>query len=118
MSDEMIGLTVVAIATSLPELVTSIVAVRKGQVDIAVGNVVGSNLFNLLVVLGVTSLIETVPLPAKGDAALYVMVAFALILIPMARTKGRTLSRVEGGVLLVSYLVYMVYEVWGVIAGG
>jgi len=116
MSDELIGLTVVAMATSLPELVTSIVAVRRGQVDIAVGNIVGSNLFNLLLVLGVTSLITPVPLPETGIVSLIVMSGFALVLIPMSRTHGQRLSRFEGATLLICYLSYIGYEIWGVIS--
>ena len=119
MSDEMIGLTVVALATSLPELVTSVIAVRKGQADIAVGNIVGSNIFNLLLVFGVTALIRPIPVPVRdGPVSLYVMLAFALILVPMSRTDAMRLSRLEGGVLLGGYLAYMGYEVWGVINGG
>ena len=118
MSDEMIGLTIVALATSLPELVTSVIAVRKGQADIAVGNVVGSNIFNLLLVFGVTALIRPIPVPPMdGAVSLFVMLAFALVLIPMSRTHKMRLSRVEGGVLLAGYLGYMGYEVWGVIGG-
>lgn len=119
MSDEMIGLTVVALATSLPELVTCVIAVRKGQADIAVGNVVGSNIFNLLLVFGVTALIRPIPVPPIGGAiSLFVMLGFALVLIPMSCTPSTRLSRVEGGVLLAGYLGYMVYEIWGVVSGG
>ncbi len=115
MSDELIGLTIVALATSLPELVTSVVAVRRGQIDIAVGNVVGSNLFNLLLVLGVTTLITDVPLPETGLTSLFVMTAFAVVLIPMSRTHGQRLSRAEGAALLACYVGYMAYEVWRVL---
>lgn len=111
MSDEMIGLTVVAIATSLPELATSLAAIRRGQVDIAVGNVVGSNLFNLLLVLGVTSVIAPVDVPGGGYAALSVMLVLSFLLVPMSMTFGRTVSRLEGLTLLVVYLGYMAWTV-------
>ena len=112
MTDEMIGLTVVAIATSLPELATSLAAIRRGQVDIAVGNVVGSNLFNLLLVLGVTSVIAPVDVPGGGYAALGVMLVLSFLLVPMCRTFGRTVSRLEGGTLLIMYLGYMGWTVY------
>lgn len=111
MSNEMIGLTVVAVATSLPELATSLAAIRRGQVDIAVGNVVGSNLFNLLLVLGVTSTIAPVDVPGGGYAALGVMLVLGVLLLPMSMTGGRTVSRIEGSSLLLIWLGYMVWTV-------
>lgn len=112
LSDEMIGLTVVAVATSLPELATSLAAIRRGQVDIAVGNVVGSNLFNLLLVLGVTSTVAPVDVPGGGYAALVMMLLLSFLLVPMSRTFGRTVSRVEGVALLTLYLGYMAWTVY------
>jgi cation:H+ antiporter len=111
-SDEFIGLTVVAIATSLPELATSLMAVRRGQVDIAVGNVVGSNVFNLGLVFGVTALVSPVDLPRLGGESVLVMLFLTVLLVPFSRTKGRTLSRAEGGVLLFFYALAMGYQVW------
>lgn len=113
MSDEMIGLTVVAVATSLPELATSLAAIRRGQVDIAVGNVVGSNLFNLLLVLGVTSSIAPVDVPGGGYTALSVMLVLSVLLVPMSMTGQRTVSRIEGGLLL---LIWAAYMGWTVVA--
>ncbi len=116
LSDEIIGLTIVAIATSLPELVTSIVAARKGQTDIAVGNIVGSNIFNLLLVMGVTATIAPVTLPAAPPFAagisLGMMALLSLFLIPMSRTFNRNISRSEGLTLLVLYTVYLGYQGW------
>ncbi len=86
LSEAVIGLTVVAIATSLPELATSLMAARRGQVDIAVGNVVGSNLFNILLVLGVTATITPTPVPQGGLRALSAMLMLALVLVPMSKT--------------------------------
>ena len=115
-SDDLIGLTVVAIATSLPELVTSLVAVRRGQVDIAVGNVVGSNIFNLSLVLPATALVAPVPTPDGGVIALVVMLALSALLVPMARigkqSDGASLvSRVEALVLLGISVGYLTWRV-------
>lgn len=117
MSIEMIGLTVVAVATSLPELATSLAAIRRGQVDIAVGNVVGSNLFNLLLVLGVTGAIAPVDVPGGGYTALAVMLGLSVLLLPMAMTGGQRLSRLEGGGLLVIWVGYMAWTVGSAISG-
>lgn len=110
-SDEVIGLTVVAVATSLPELATSVIAARKNHADIAVGNVVGSNIFNVSLVLGVTACVHPVSLPDRGIESLFMMVLLSLLLIPMSRTHGRMLSRFEGFILLLLYAGSMTYEV-------
>jgi cation:H+ antiporter len=106
--EAVIGLTVVAIGTSLPELATSVVAALKGEGDIAVGNVVGSNLFNILGILGIAALVR--PLSAGGiDAVdLWVMLGAAVLLLPMMWT-GRRVSRLEGGVLVAGYVAYVAY---------
>ncbi len=106
-----VGLTLVAVGTSLPELVTSVVAARRGQVDLAVGNVVGSNIFNLLFVLGVTSTIRPVAIPAGGVVDLSAMALFSAALLFLAATHGNRLVRWEGGVLLFAYLAYVVARV-------
>ncbi|MCB1665621.1 MAG: calcium/sodium antiporter [Pseudomonadales bacterium] len=108
--EAIIGLTIVAIGTSMPELATSVVAAIRKQSDIAIGNIVGSNIFNLLAILGIASLIR--PLSSAGirHGDYLVMIAFAVILLPMAWS-GRTLSRPEGTVLLLGYLAYMAY-IW------
>lgn len=110
--DLLIGLTVVAVGTSLPELVTAIIAVRRGQSDIAVGNVVGSNLFNLLGVFGTAAVVGgTVPI---ADAVIRTdfPVAFlvTLIIFPVMAS-GLRVERWEGAVLLGSYATYVVYLV-------
>ncbi len=107
-SEAVIGLTIVAVGTSLPELAASMVASARGEGDICIGNVLGSNLFNILGVLGVTAAIR--PLAAT-DVTLVdyaVMIAYALVLLPMARS-GARLSRLEGGALLIAYIGYMSY---------
>ena len=106
LSEAVIGLTIVAVGTSLPELVTSLVAAYRGQGDIAVGNVLGSNVFNVLGILGVTALV--LPLAPGGITAptLAFMVASAVAVALMATT-GRKITRIEGGVLLAAYAGYV-----------
>ncbi len=102
-----IGLTVVAIGTSLPELVTSVMAIMHGKADIAVGNVVGSNIFNLLLVNGLCSAVRPIDVPSAGGLQdLLMMLVLALFLLPMSITHGRKIVRWEGALLLVLYLAY------------
>lgn len=104
-----IGLTVVAIGTSLPELVTSIVAAAKGEPDIALGNVVGSNVFNVLGILGISALVRPLPLPADGGwRDIFVMLGFSIVLLPML-ISGLRLARFEGALLLLGYVGYTVW---------
>jgi len=109
-----IGLTIVAAGTSLPEVVTSVVASLRGERDIAVGNVVGSNIFNLLCVLGAASLFApagiSVSPPVQGFD-LPVMVGTALICLPIFFTRF-TVDRWEGGLLLGCYGAYMAYLIY------
>ena len=115
-SEAVIGLTVVALGTSLPELATGVAAARRGECDIAVGNVVGSNLFNVLCILGISPLVS--PLRA-GSVTFFdygVMIGCSLLLYLMMRT-GRAITRREGGVLLAVYVLYVaklaVFPQWG-----
>ncbi|MBK7499884.1 MAG: calcium/sodium antiporter [Ignavibacteriales bacterium] len=107
-SDAIIGLTIVAVGTSLPELITSIVAAYKKESDIAIGNVVGSNIFNILGILGITALI--IPISSVGISYidLVVMVFTAIILFPLSRS-GFSISRFEGAILLIGYFGYVYY---------
>lgn len=109
-SDAIIGLTIVAIGTSLPELITSIVAAYKKEADIAIGNVVGSNIFNILGILGITALV--IPISSLGISYvdLGVMLFTAIILFPLSRT-GFSISRFEGAFLLAGYAGYIYYLV-------
>ena len=109
-SEAVIALTIIAAGTSMPELATSLVAALRYQPDIAVGNVVGSNIFNILGILGVSSIAK--PLSATGITGLdlWVMVAFAIALLPMMYTELK-LQRWEGGLLLVGYVVY-IWVLW------
>ncbi|MBQ8927624.1 MAG: calcium/sodium antiporter [Oscillospiraceae bacterium] len=107
-SERCIGLTIVALGTSLPELFTSVIAARKGNADIAVGNIVGSNIFNILFVVGTTSLLVAVPFDAKFLIDSGFMIASAVLLLLAVLPKQR-LGRAAGAVMLVCYAVYFVY---------
>ncbi|MCK8046567.1 calcium/sodium antiporter [Shewanella sp. 1CM18E] len=109
-SEVIIGLTIVAIGTSMPELVTSIVAALKGQSDIAIGNVVGSNLFNILGILGVTALIHPIIGSEISNLDWSAMIAFAVILLPFAYT-GLRIGRREAALLVLGYVAYIGYLV-------
>lgn len=101
-----IGLTVVAIGTSLPELATCVVAALREESDIALGNAVGSNLFNLLSILGVSAMIRPIPVSTELlDFEVPAMIVFALALVPLA-WRGRILGRVSGSILLAGYVVF------------
>ncbi len=106
-SDTVIGLTIVAAGTSTPELVTSLVATRRGQDEIAVANIVGSNVFNVLGILGATSLITPLPVPTEIiERDNWWMLGASLLLFPLMRT-GMRINRVEAAVLLGGYIVYL-----------
>jgi cation:H+ antiporter len=106
-SERVIGLTLVAVGTSLPELASSLVAALRRETDIILGNIVGSNLFNLLAVLGTAGAIHPVAVDAAGVRLdLLMMIAFALAL-PLLLLRGRRLGRSAGALLLVSYGVYV-----------
>ncbi len=108
LSDAVIGLTVVAVGTSLPELATSVVAVCKGEKDIAIGNVVGSNIFNILGILGLTSLVKPMSNSSLNGVDFGMMAGISGVLLLMLFT-GRKLSRVEGAFLLIAYIIYTIY---------
>lgn len=112
-SELVIGLTIVAAGTSLPEVVTSVIASLRGQRDIAVGNVVGSNLFNLGCVLGISGLLAPVGVPVSADALAFdipVMVAVSLLCLPIFFT-GHGIARWEGALFLVFYVAYTIFVV-------
>ena len=104
----MIGLTVVAVGTSLPELVTSIVAARKGESEIAIGNVVGSNIFNLLFILGSTSMITPISVATNSMIDLGVFIGLGVFVYVFAKIKGK-IHRVPAGILVASYVLYTAY---------
>lgn len=108
MSETLVGLTIVSIGTSLPELVTSIVAAKKGEADIALGNVVGSNIFNILLILGLASAISpmTVEMESIYDTVILIAMSF-LVFLPLLKTKK--VNRSMGIIMVVVYAIYMAY---------
>ena len=108
MSENLVGLTIVSVGTSLPELVTSLVAARKGESDIAIGNAVGSNVFNLLFVLGISASIHSIAVHPIVFYDMLVMILTTLLAYLLSATK-RTISRGEGVVLSSLYVVYLAY---------
>lgn len=108
MGETLVGLTIVAIGTSLPELVTSIIAAKKGDSGIAMGNVMGSNIFNILFILGVAGVIQ----PMHADAAFFIdagiLICIAILMFVFAFTK-RKISRVEGAISVLLYVAYTAY---------
>lgn len=107
-SDTLIGLTVVALGTSLPELVTSIVAARKNEVDIAVGNVIGSNIFNILFVLGIAGTISPMSFITNNITDTAILIFVSLLTLLLAWRK-KELGRFEGAVMIAVYAAYMCY---------
>lgn len=108
-SDLIIGLTIVAVGTSLPELASSVIAARKGEHDIALGNIIGSNLFNTLAVVGIAGTIHPMPVgPEVRSRDLLVMAGLTVSLFVLGygfRGPGR-INRIEGGLLLAAYAAY------------
>lgn len=112
MPERLIGLTIVSIGTSLPELATSVVAARKKNTDIAIGNIVGSNIFNIFLILGVTATILPIPFQPVALADLLVNMLLSLLLFVFLFTgKGRRLERWEGLIFLIIYITYLVFLV-------
>lgn len=111
MSEAMVGLTIVAVGTSLPELMTSVVAARKGESDMALGNVIGSNIFNVFFILGLTATIRPVAVSAAVafDALLLAVISLIAFLFALS---DRRFSKGEGAVLVALYAFYMVFVIW------
>lgn len=108
MSQTLVGLTIVSIGTSLPELVTSIVAARKNEIGMALGNAIGSNVFNILMVLGIASAISPIEFLTENIIDIVILLVFTLIVWLFAATKQR-LDRREGILMLLLYAAYAVY---------
>ena len=106
----LIGLTIVAVGTSVPELATSIVAAREGEPDIAVGNVVGSNIFNALLVVGVAAAIGTLSVESFLLVDMAIMLVICVLIIPLLRS-DQVLSRREGAMMLAGYAAYICHLV-------
>lgn len=115
MTDRLIGLTIVALGTSLPELITSVTAAKKGNADIAIGNIVGSNLFNILFVVGTTALITPVVYARNFMVDSIVAVATMVLLWLLVINKDKKLKRWGGVILLIGYVGYFIYLIKGAV---
>ena len=110
MSDLVIGLTIIALGTSLPELAASVAGVLKGEDDMAAGNIIGSNVFNILAVMGIPAIIN--PSEISSDLMgrdFYVMMGVSILLLFMALGKSRSINRIEGGILVTCFLAHQGY---------
>lgn len=111
-SEKIIGLTIIAFGTSLPELTTSVVAVRKQSSDLAVGNIIGSNIFNILLIVGCSALVHPIDYNISFNVDFYLLIGATLFLfVAMFTGKKRTLDRWEAALLLLAYLIYMAYMI-------
>lgn len=110
MSETLIGLTIVAVGTSLPELVTSVVAARKGETGLAVGNVVGSNIFNILFILGISSAIHPIGVNVASIYDMVILIGIS-ILVFLFSVKGKVINRTEGIMMLLIYATDMVFAI-------
>lgn len=108
MSENLIGLTIVAVGTSLPELVTSVVAARKGESDLALGNAVGSNIFNIMMILGISSVISPLVIEYQAVIDTVCLIAVTLLVTVMAGRKYK-IGRAEGLLMILIYVAYMIY---------
>ncbi len=121
MSDSLVGLTICAVGTSLPELVTSIAACKKGEKDMAIGNVVGSNILNILCILGVSGVISPITIAGADlsntlvDFGVYIAVCLLTYVFCLTQKK---ITRIEGGILVGMYLLYMAYAIVRDAVGG
>lgn len=110
MTETLVGLTIVALGTSLPELVTSIVAARKGETGMAVGNVIGSNIFNVMLILGVSSAIHPIAVNAASVWDLYILIAIGILTYVFGLSKKK-IARPEGAVMVLLYFVAMIFAI-------
>lgn len=108
MSETLVGLTIVALGTSLPELVTSVVAAKKNELDMAIGNVVGSNIFNILMVVGIAAAISPIAFIKENIIDIIILCVFSLIVFVFCITRKR-IAKGEGVAMLVMYIAYLVY---------
>lgn len=109
LSETIVGLTVVSVGTSLPELVTSVAATRRGEKDMAIGNVVGSNLFNVLLILSVSSILS--PIPVLSNAVIDVVFLMFISVFVFVLAYQNKINRTSGFAMLCSYVIYMIYVV-------
>ncbi|MGV0036424.1 MAG: calcium/sodium antiporter [Candidatus Azotimanducaceae bacterium WSBS_2022_MAG_OTU7] len=112
-STTIVGMAIVAIGTSLPELVTSIIAAMRKEADLCVGNIVGSNIFNTIMVLPVSALVYPLAIPEGGTTDIIVTLLFTAVLIPVFIIRGKIMSRTMGGIFVTAYLLYMYLRITG-----
>ena len=108
MDETLIGMTIVAVGTSLPELVTSMVAAKKGESDLALGNAIGSNIFNIVFILGFSALISPMTVDILAIIDTIAVIGVSALVLAFSAT-GKKISRVEGGIMIVAYIAYFVY---------
>jgi cation:H+ antiporter len=110
-SEKFISVTVVALGTSLPELIASAMAAIKKETDISIGNLIGSNVFNILAILGITAITKPVPVAASiMDFDIYFMIGISLLVFPLMYF-GKSISRIKGAVLVASYIIYIYFVI-------
>ena len=109
-SEILISVTIIALGTSLPEMATSLAAMKKGEPDIAIGNIVGSNIFNILFVLGLTSTIRPIEFPSLAFKDLLLVTGISAVLFVFVYTQSK-ISKKEGGTLLLFYMLYIVFVI-------
>ena len=114
MSETLIGLTIIALGTSLPELVTSVVAARKGEMDMALGNVIGSNIFSILFILGTATAIHPVSFTMENLVDDVMLILFSLLVWLFSATDGGKLVKSEGITMLACYVGFVAYAIWRV----
>ena len=110
MTETLIGLTIVAVGTSLPELVTSIVAARKNQTDLAVGNAIGSNIFNIMFILGISSLLNPISVNAASAYDILILIVVSVVVLAFFYIAGR-LNRIHGLIMVSLYSVYLMFAI-------
>ena len=108
--EDLIGLTIIAVGTNLPELVTSIVAVRKGEVDIAIGNLVGTNIYNIFLILGLAATINPIVISSNAFIDIIVLAITSFIVYIFIQHK-KDINRKEGIIMILLYIIYIVYVV-------
>ena len=108
MSETLVGLTIVAVGTSLPELVTSVTAALKKQTEIALGNVIGSNIFNIFFILGISAAIHPLSVDSKIFFDVFLMIIVTLLVLVISRTNYQ-ITKKEGAFLSVIYIIYLTF---------
>jgi cation:H+ antiporter len=109
MSETLVGLTIVAVGTSLPELTTSVIAAIKKESEIALGNIIGSNIFNIFFVLGLSASIHSLSINSQIFVDLALMIVISLVLLVFSTTHKRKINRFEGSLLLILYFTYLAF---------